>query len=71
MSKQVNVRLSEFHVELLLSMQEVYSEFGNEKSQAKIIETALEIMVSHPKMESLVGKKMDLGMLIHQSSSSD
>lgn len=62
MSKQVNVRLSDFHVQLLDAMKEAYGGIGVKTSQARIIEEALELWVqSEPNMMAAVAEKMDLG----------
>lgn len=62
MSKQVNVRLSDFHVQLLDSMKEAHEDLGMKSSQAKIIESALELWIqTEPNMKAAVAEKMDLG----------
>lgn len=63
MSRQVNVRLSEFHVELLQAMKDVHAEIGVNISQAKLIESALELWLqAEPNMKKAVSGKMDLGI---------
>jgi len=58
----VNVRLSDFHVELLDAMQKTHDHLGVKISQAKIIEQALEYWVtSEPNMMAAVKEKMDVG----------
>lgn len=62
MSKQVNVRLSDFHVRLLEAMKQAHEELGVKTSQAKIIEEALELWVtSEPNMMAAVTEKMTTG----------
>lgn len=62
MSKQVNVRLSDFHVQLLDSMKQAHEHLGMKSSQAKIIEAALELWIqTEPNMKAAVAEKMDLG----------
>lgn len=62
MSKQVNVRLSDFHVQLLESIQSVHEDLGASTSQARIIESALEQWLgTEPNLRKAVSEKMDLG----------
>ena len=62
MSKQVNVRLSDFHVQLLNSMKDAHEDLGVKSSQARVIEEALELWVkSEPNMMAAGSEKMNLG----------
>ncbi len=62
MSKQVNVRLSDFHVQLLNAMKEAHESLGVKSSQSKIIEAALELWIqTEPNMKAAVAEKMELG----------
>lgn len=64
MSKQVNVRLSDFHVQLLNAMKNVHEDIGVKASQAKIIEQALEHWIkTEPNINAAVSEKMNLGFL--------
>lgn len=68
MSKQVNVRLSDFHVRLLDSFQQVHSDLGVDVSQARLIESALEQWLgTEPNLRKAVSEKMDLGFFGEES----
>lgn len=62
MSKQVNVRLDDFYVNLLNAIQSGYEDMGKNISQAKIIESALDHwLITEPNLRKSVSEKMDLG----------